>query len=310
MTRLPWIRIFALPSLGAAAIAVAISGCGGGSQQVDDARVLPSEGLGSTASAPPPAGSPAAPASPGTPAANPADTPAPATGAVEGWGTIKGRVVFDGTPPEAKTLRVDKNPEVCAKTPLKSERLVVDEASKGVRYALVYIPRPTKKNPEAVSAASQATVEFDQQQCTFKPHAVALMKGAKVVLKSSDPVNHNVNAHLKVNPPYNKVLPEGEAITLEGLAAERQPAEVTCDIHSWMKAYWLIIDSPYFAVTDAQGNFEIKDVPAGAQKLVVWHEAVAQNFVTASSGDNINVKPNDATKLPDYKIPSAKIRPE
>jgi hypothetical protein len=289
-----------------AALVVAISGCGG-APQVDEARVLPSEGVASNVTAP--AGGGTTPSAPSS-AASPAEAPAPAAGAVEGWGTIKGRVVFDGTPPEAKTLRVDKDPQVCAKTPLKSERLVVDEASKGVRYAFVYIPRPTRKNPEAVSTASQATVDFDQQQCTFKPHAVAFMKGAKLVLKSSDPVNHNVDAHLKVNPTYNKVLPEGEAVTFDAIAAERQPAEVVCDIHSWMKAYWLIIDSPYFAVTDAQGNFEIKDVPAGTQKLVVWHEAVAQNYVTASSGDSINVKPNDTTTLPDYKISAAKVRPE
>ena len=49
-----------------------------------------------------------------------------------------------------------------------------------------------------------------------------------------------------------------------------------------MKAYWLVLDNPYFAVTDDKGNFEIKNVPAGTQKVVVWQEAA--RFVTAAVG--------------------------
>ena len=36
----------------------------------------------------------------------------------------------------------------------------------------------------------------------------------------------------------------------------------------------MVLDNPYFAVTDDKGNFEIKNVPAGTQKVVVWQEAV------------------------------------
>jgi plastocyanin len=300
----------AIACLGIAAVTVIVSGCGGDTAKTDEGVVLPSEPISGTTAPAPAAGGAAPPttASTAPAAATPADT-APAGGA-EGWGTIKGRVVFNGTAPEPKALRVDKDPEVCAKTPLKSEQLVVNPDSKGVRNAFVYIARPTKKNPEAVSAASQAAVEFDQKQCTFTPHVIALMKGAKVELKSSDPVNHNVDAHLKVNAKYNNLIPGGKTVEYNPVAAERGPAEVTCDIHSWMKAYWLIIDSPYFAVTDENGNFEIKNVPAGSQKLTVWHEAVAQNFVTAPSGDTINVKAGDTTTLPDFKIDASKVRAE
>ena len=46
------------------------------------------------------------------------------------------------------------------------------------------------------------------------------------------------------------------------------------DIHVWMSAWWLILDHPYFAVTDDRGAFEIPDVPAGPQQVIVWQEAV------------------------------------
>ena len=86
------------------------------------------------------------------------------------------------------------------------------------------------------------------------------------------------------------------------------PAEVTCDIHPWMKGYWLVLDSPYFAVTDDQGNFEIKNVPSKAQKVVVWQEAVNKGFVTSPSGDEVNIKAGDTTTQT-FKIDAGKILP-
>ncbi|HEV3164488.1 MAG TPA: hypothetical protein VGZ22_10720 [Isosphaeraceae bacterium] len=300
------IRIAALAS-AAAPLLLALAGCGGGSKS-DEAVTLPSDPL-ATNTAPASSSGTTAPPATGTPAATNAPAPAAPAGGAEGWGTIKGRVVFDGTPPEAKVLDTKaKDPEVCGKVTVKSERLVVDPESKGVRYAFVYIPKPTATNPEAKSNAESATHEFDQKNCTFVPHALATIKGAKITLKSSDPINHNINAKLRSNATFNSVLTANQVVTYDPTAPERAPVEVVCDIHNWMKAYWLILDSPYYAVTDEKGNFEIKNVPAGSQKLVVWQEATA--YVTPSSGEAITVKANDTTAVPDIKIEPAKVRPE
>ena len=66
----------------------------------------------------------------------------------------------------------------------------------------------------------------------------------------------------------------------------------------------MILDNPYCTVTDDQGNFEIKNVPAGSQKVTVWQEAVGP--VTASSGQEINIKPND-TSTQDFTIDPTKV---
>ena len=117
----------------------------------------------------------------------------------EGWGTLKGQVLFGGDPPPPQILqekgKAAKNPEICAKDgPIKSERLVVDPASKGVKFALVYLPKPTAVNEDAKKAAASAKIEFDQKGCVFEPHVLGLMAGVPVTLKSSDPANHNVNS--------------------------------------------------------------------------------------------------------------------
>ena len=77
----------------------------------------------------------------------------------EGWGTLKGQVVFGGDPPGPKVLarraRPPRTPRSAPRTPRSiSERLVVDGATKGVKNVLVYIPKPTAVNDEAKKAAA------------------------------------------------------------------------------------------------------------------------------------------------------------
>ena len=71
----------------------------------------------------------------------------------------------------------------------------------------------------------------------------------------------------------------------------------------------MVLDNPYFAVTDDKGNFEIKNAPAGTQKVVVWQESVAKGgFVTPPSGEDLNIKPNDTT-VKDFTIDPTKLLP-
>ena len=53
---------------------------------------------------------------------------------------------------------------------------------------------------------------------------------------------------------------------------EREPFSVKCDLHAWMSAYHLVLDHPFAAVSDAEGNFKIENLPAGNYQFKVWHE--------------------------------------
>jgi hypothetical protein len=59
-------------------------------------------------------------------------------------------------------------------------------------------------------------------------------------------------------------------LEIKGLEAERIPMSCECNFHPWMSARIGVFAHPYFAVTDAQGNFEIKLAPAGSYQLIVW----------------------------------------
>ena len=312
----------------AAFLLPAVGGCGGTGESIDSATVRIPEpvsgaAVANTAAAPAAEGSTGAATAetkPG-PAAETSKSAAEPTAATkaEGWGTLKGRVVYGGETP--KTIMLVKQGDttvkdgvvngkpVCSAEGIPSEKLIVDPASKGIRYAIVYIARPTAVNPEAKSAAQGAPLVFDQVNCRFVPHVLAGMKGQKVTVKSSDPVGHNINIKL-INTKQNVTIQPAQPPTVIDLkAAETRPGEVVCDIHGWMKAYWMVFDTPYFAVTDEKGNFEIKNVPAGTQKVTVWAEAAKGGFVTASgSGEPIDIKADGETTK-DFTLDPAKTLP-
>jgi plastocyanin len=309
--RLSMIRRGAVAGFGmavTAALSFGFAGCGG-THDAGDATVVVEPG----STLPTPGAASSTAGSSASPAAKPAAASTAPAAAVksEGWGTLKGQVVFGSSAPGVEILveqgKAPKDPTVCAKEgPIKSERLVVDGATKGVKNVLVYLAKPTAINDDAKAAAGKLEVLFDQKNCVFEPHVLGLMVGAKINLKSSDPVNHNVNAKLPKNGLFNSLLSAGQAIVYTPTSGERSPAVVTCDIHPWMSARWLVLEHPYFAVTDEKGNFEIKNVPAGTQKVVVWEEAT--DFVTPSSGEDVTIAANaDTSKT--FTIDPAKVKP-
>jgi plastocyanin len=301
----------AFVGLGVAAmLAAAVVGCGG-EGNVDNAVVVPPPDANLNAKA---TSSTSAPAGTGTSKTAGSESTAPSGPLVkaEGWGTLKGKVTFNGTvPPDATKVlqqqgKAEKDPNICAKdAPIKAERLVVDDASKGVKNVFVYLLRPTAVNEEAKKAVADKKADFDQKGCVFIPHAMAAMVGQTVNVKSSDQTSHNVAFQLRALQT-NKVLAPGGSMEVKPDSPERSPGLVSCSIHPWMTAYWMVLDHPYFAVTDDKGNYEIKNVPAGTQKVVVWQEAVGP--VTSTSGENVNITPNaDTTK--DFTIEASKVKP-
>ena len=144
-----------------------------------------------------------------------------------GWGTFKGQVVFDGAPPSLKVFkrraRRKKTPKSAQSTDRSSPSAWSSTpATKGVKNVLVYLPRPTAVNEDAKKAMAGKEVMFDQKKCIFEPHVLGLMVGETVTLKSSDPVNHNVNVKLKEST-FNQTIAGGQAPDYPLAGAESTP---------------------------------------------------------------------------------------
>jgi hypothetical protein len=235
------------------------------------------------------------------------------------FGTIKGRLVWGGSevPPVATLVekgRAQKDPEICARdAAIFSSELVVDSRTKGVAYGFAYLVKPKGLNPEAVKSllAHNPKAVLDQKNCEFLPHVLAIHQDQTLVIKSSDPVNHNVHFAAFANPAFNQILaPKGE-IEVK-LVAERRPTYVECNIHAWMKAYLMVFDHPFFAVTGHDGEFEIRGVPAGEQNLVLWQERVGYvgytDVAKKSQGRMVTVRAGEVADVGSVAIDPAQMK--
>ncbi len=199
-----------------------------------------------------------------------------------GVGSIVGQVVFEGTPPNLPPQFVAgaeiKDKEVCAAVDVPDERLVLG-ANNGVANVFVYMKKAPKGAP-SMSVPSEP-IFFDQKNCKFLPHCLLVPVGQTVKVLSDDPIAHNTHTNPAKNNGVSSVVPENDRTGVLELKYTRSedPFSVTCDFHAWMKAYHMPIDHPYGAVTDENGNFEIKDVPAGDHEFVVWHESASGNYL-------------------------------
>lgn len=195
-----------------------------------------------------------------------------ATASADEWGTLKGTFVLGGdmTPPAA--LKVDKDVEICGKHKLVAEELVVGEG-KGVANVVVFVrDKKVKVKPELEAAAKASSPVLDNLNCRFEPHVIFVQAGQELVIKNSDSVGHNSNIATVKNAPSNNLIPAGGETKAKFTTDEAVPAQVTCNIHPWMKGWIVVRDNPYAAISKADGSFEIADLPATEIELQFWHE--------------------------------------
>ncbi|OAI42064.1 hypothetical protein AYO40_06780 [Planctomycetaceae bacterium SCGC AG-212-D15] len=224
----------------------------------------------------------------------------------QAWGTVKGQIVFAADPPAAAKINVTKDQAHClAKGALLSEAWVINPKNKGVRWTVIWLaPEPDSKTPLPIHPKLKdvpaKAAEIDQPCCAFVPHVLGMREGQQLIVKNSAPVPHNINVtgNPKKNAGFNYLMPAGGEIKAPALKADRYPLQMSCNIHPWMNGRIAVFDHPYFAITDEDGNFEIKDAPAGEYRLKVWHESVGWRGGAAGNvGQKITIKPSGATEL-------------
>ncbi len=201
----------------------------------------------------------------------------PLTATAQGGGTVEVEVKYNGAPVVEK-LKVNKDTQKCG-TEAVIEKVVVGP-NKGLANAVVSVPGA--KGGKAVKAT------VDQNGCKFVPH-VTVMAPGELELKNSDDILHNIHTYSTANPSINKVQPKFKKVMTEKFE-KPEIVKLTCDVHSWMLG-WLAVTPGPAAVTDANGVAKLENVPAGKQKIEVWHETLGKQ------DKEVEVKAGQPTKV-------------
>jgi hypothetical protein len=219
------------------------------------------------------------------------------------WATVKGQVLFPKGKeiPKRAPLNVTQDKAHClAKGPILDESVIVNPKNRGVKNVVVWL-RPDNKNAQAKFAkkdifpddAKRKPVEhvITQPCCMFNDRITLARIGDKIVVKNPAPVPHNFFWSSANNGEANQTIPKMGAYNLpNALVAEGPPIQYKCTIHGWMTGYVRIFDHPYYALTDEDGKFEIKNAPVGKYRIVYWHENGYRNGAKGRFGDEIQIK--------------------
>ena len=200
-------------------------------------------------------------------------------------GSIKGKVVFNGTVPPKRKVVPTKDREVCGSGVREVDQIVIG-GDKSVAEAVVYL-KAVEKGKAWPKLAK--TPEIDNVKCDFNPHVMVMPAGDLVVV-NTDPVLHNTKSFIDKIPIFNLALPnQGQRITRP--IKKTGIMRVECDAHGWMLGWVYVADNPYYAITAKDGAFTIADVPPGSYTLVAWQE------YTGPTETPITVKGKEATSV-------------
>jgi plastocyanin len=193
----------------------------------------------------------------------------PRTTSSTGVGTIKGSVRFTGSAPRNPLIAMGADPN-CVKINAGSkvyQELVVVNPSGGLANVLVSI---VGQVPGAAVPKTPAVIE--QRGCIYHPRMSAAMVGQTLRIINSDATLHNITGISQKGNRFSLGQP-GAGMSFDFTLKDPEILMlVRCQVHKWMLGYIGVVSNPFFDVTQGEGTFTLRNVPAGKYTVETWHE--------------------------------------
>jgi hypothetical protein len=209
---------------------------------------------------------------------------------------LAGTVDFNGAFPRDSVIALPAGHPGCGQS---VTHRVVDHSGTRIGGAVVWLADIRTGKPLPI----HRRFELRNENCQLVPRVQAVFAPGTLNVASEDVALHR-NRIINVGTgqpegiaPFND---NGEIIPFDQLLDKPKQLEITCELHPWAKAWILVFDHPYFAVTSNTGAFSIEDVPAGTYRVKAWHPAigVTEQAVTFSAGQSATVGLQLAAALP------------
>src|SRR5271163_568350 len=189
-------------------------------------------------------------------------------------GTISGTINFAKKAPPRIEIDMAQDPACSLSSdPNFSEQYMVKDGK--LQNVFVYVKDGLGNK---IYPAPSTPVVLDQKGCRYVPHVIGVMAGQPVEFTNSDPTMHNIHttAETPVNPEVDISQPPKGGTTQRVFGKPELMIPVRCNNHPWMNAFINVSPNPFYAVSDENGHFEIRGLPAGTYTLVADHEVLGQ----------------------------------
>lgn len=228
------------------------------------------------------------------------------------WVTLKGKIVW----PANKPIPDEKYHTIAANSPdglytlrggpVLDDKLLVHAKSRGLKNVVVWL-RPDNDRPAATAPFPTEMIHPSLTKpksvkhtvgivfCRYDRRVLAVRVGDTLEFINTDVVPNNVKFNGQTND-FNVLVPAEQSYTSNPLVAASGPAMFSCSIHWWMAGFARVFDHPYYAVTDENGNFEMKLVPVGKWRMMYWHEFGFHKGAAGKLGYPIEVKDDGGAK--------------
>ncbi len=207
-------------------------------------------------------------------------------------GSIGGTIALSGPIPKLPLRKIGKDPQVCGTADRESQKLIVNGTG-GLKNAVVIVEGVKRGKPMPPAAQS---AEIDQKKCEYSPHIQFIAVNSEIGLRNSDPILHNIQFFLGDNSLFNIAQPVQGQVNKQKLPKVGM-LYVECAVHGWMQGNVVVVDNPYYALTDDHGKFSITDLPPGKYQVKIWHEYLGESTrevtVTAKTETALNVDLKD-----------------
>ncbi|MFQ5628115.1 MAG: carboxypeptidase regulatory-like domain-containing protein [bacterium] len=207
-------------------------------------------------------------------------------------GSISGTITFKAKAPPPTTIKVDKDIEVCGTHEKYSEELIVSKTG-GLMNVVVQV----------VGAKGEITIpkgkdrpSLTQKGCQFTPHVQVVPAGTRINVLNEDGIAHNIHSLSVDNPSFNQQQPGAKKriVTKKNDFSVPEIIPMKCDIHGWMKAWIVVADHPYTAISNEKGAFKISGIPAGTYTVEFWHETLGKQSQEVAIKDGADTEINVA----------------
>ncbi len=174
---------------------------------------------------------------------------------------LVGRITLNGQIPPPRKLTVNKDVEVCGAVDTVEDIVGSDGGVANVVIEVIGV----EESGDWQWQEPQAGYVIRQKKCRFLPNMLVIPKGKQISVYNDDPVGHNVNTG-----GWNQMQPPGPDPIVRPVES-KAPIKIGCNIHSWMEGWIYPAQSPFYAVTKADGEYSIKAIPPGKYRVVIWH---------------------------------------